>query len=122
MRLIGDTAVTDGTPRIVNTAGAEVAPGGGLLGSGSGCRTVTLTEPGVVSRDAGTIAVSWVLSTNVVTRASLPKKTVEWTMGGHAIVPVQYWMKLEPLTVKVMSPDPAVIWEGERLVIVGLLI
>jgi hypothetical protein len=69
--------------------------------------TVTLAEPGVASRLAGTTAVNCVALTKVLARAVVPHCTV---------VPAS---KFVPVIVKVTAPLPAGAEEGARLVIVG---
>jgi len=96
---VGDRLVIVGTPElVVKVTAGEVPPES---------FTVTLTEPAVAIRLAGTAAVNCVALTYVVVRAVLPHCTVAPET------------KFVPLTVRVKADPPAVVEVGDRLVIVG---
>jgi hypothetical protein len=98
---VGLSPLIVGTALIVNVCAFDVPP------PGVGFTTVTEAEPAVATREAGTVAVSWVAETNVVASAVPFQFTVEVET------------KLVPLTVKVKPPLPAVTQVGLIDVVVG---
>jgi hypothetical protein len=93
--------VITGVLAIVNVCALDVPP------PGLGFTTVMDAVPEVATREAGTVAVSWVEETKVVASA----------------VPFQFTVEVEtnlvPFTVKVKSALPAVIQVGLIDVVVG---
>ena len=93
--------VIAGVAAIVNVCALDVPP------PGLGLTTVTDAVPAVATREAGTVAVSWVEETKVVASA----------------VPFQFTVEVEtnlvPFTVKVKSALPAAVQVGLIEVVVG---
>jgi hypothetical protein len=93
--------ITGGGGLIVNVCAFDVPP------PGAGFTTVTDAAPAAATFAAGTIAVSLIEDTNVVTRGEPFQLTVEVET------------KLVPFTVKVNWADPAVAEAGLIEVVVG---
>ena len=93
--LVGESEVAVGTGLLTeNARKLEVCPLDEL-------NTVTDGEPAVATSAAGTVAVSWVLLTNVEVRFTPFQRTTEVES------------KFAPVTVKVNAALPAVLLEGE---------